>query len=92
MLKRHHEETVDEVKFDINSISDVRERLKEKKYRLNEILREMKGLNMQIKCLESQLNTLCKHEWEKLDEETGVYNRPPKKCKMCGKIEQVAQG
>ena len=49
------------------------------------------GLKMQIRCLEGQLKSLCKHEWVKSKEETGVYNRPPIKCMHCGIFESVAQ-
>lgn len=89
MLKRKYNEIEceREEEFNINSISDVKTKLDKKKKRLIEISREMKGLNMQIKCLESQLNKLCKHNWCKMTEDVGIYNRAPLKCMICGRIE-----
>lgn len=92
-LKRNHDEIEEEkTDFNMNSINDVKLKLYKKKQRLSEISREIMGLNMQIKCLKSQLNKLCKHKWEKIKEETGVYNRPSLKCINCNLIKSVAQG
>lgn len=91
-LKRNYEEIEeDETRFNMNSINDVKLKLDEKKQRLLDISHEIMGLNMQIKCLKSQLNKLCKHEWVKIKENTGVYNRPPLKCVNCDLIKSVAQ-
>ena len=89
MLKRKYNEIdcEEEENFNINSISDVKTKLDKKKKRLIEIAHEMKGLNMQIKCLESQLNQLCKHNWCKMIEDVGLYDRAPLKCMICGKIK-----
>lgn len=91
-LKRNYEEIEEEKNdFNMNSINDVKLKLDKKKQRLMDISREMMGLNMQIKCLKSQLNKLCKHEWVKIKEDVGVYNRSPLKCVKCDLIRSVAQ-
>ena len=87
MLKRKYNKIEDEEEqFNINSINDVKNKLDKNKKRIIDISREMKGLNMQIKCLESQLNKLCKHNWCKMTEDVGMYNRAPLKCMICGYI------
>ena len=92
LKKRNHEEIEEEgAKYNMNSIYDVKLKLDRKEQRLSDISREMMGLNMQIKCLKSQLNKLCKHEWVKTKEDTGVYSRPPLKCVNCDLIKSVAQ-
>lgn len=90
-LKRNHEEIEDKKNFNMNSINDVKFKLDKKKQRLSDIKREIMGLKMQIKCLEGQLKKLCKHNWVKINEETGVYNRPPIKCTNCDLIKSVVQ-
>jgi hypothetical protein len=92
MLKRNFEE-IEEKKneFNMNSVDKVSNRLKRKKQRLLAIKHEMMGLNMQIKCLEGQLKKICKHNWVKIREDTGMYNKPPLKCMNCGLIQAVAQ-
>jgi hypothetical protein len=92
-LKRNYKEIEEEkTDYNMNSINDVKLKLDKKDKRLTEISREMMGLNMQIKCLKSQLNKLCKHKWVKIKEDTGVYNRPPLKCVNCNLIKSVTQG
>ena len=81
----------DKQNFNMNSVVDVKSRLNKKKQKLLNMTRELMGLKMQIRCLEGQLKSLCKHEWVKSKEETGVYNRPPIKCMHCGIVESVAQ-
>ena len=71
----------------MNNLMDVKLRLDSKRQKLLDMTREIKGLNMQIKCLESQLNKLCNHNWCKVIEEVGVYNRAPFKCMICGIIK-----
>jgi hypothetical protein len=90
MLKRKYNE-LEEEQFNISSINDVKTKLDKNKKRLIDISREMIGINMQIKCLESQLKKLCNHDWCKVKEETGIFNRPPLKCFKCGLIKAVAQ-
>ena len=88
MLKRKYNEIEDEEeRFNINSINDVKTKLDKNKKRLIDISREIIGLNMQIKCLESQLNQLCKHNWCKMIEDVGIYDRAPLKCMICGTLK-----
>ena len=86
MLKRNFDK-IEEKDFNMNNLVDVKTRLDKKRQRLMDISREMKGLNMQIKCLESQINKLCKHNWCKVIEDAGIYNRAPLKCIICGTIK-----
>jgi len=88
LKKRPYGEFVEKKKeFNMNNLVDVKSRLDSKRQKLLDMTREIKGLNMQIKCLESQLNKLCDHKWYKVREETGVYNRAPLKCINCGTIK-----
>lgn len=92
MLKRNFEEMEEKKReFNMNSVTDVSNKLKIKKLKLSDIKREMMGLSMQIKSLEGQLKKICKHNWVKIIEETGMYNKPPLKCMNCGLIQAVAQ-
>ena len=92
MLKRNYNEIKESKEFDINSVNDVKSKLDRKKQRLLGISHEMTGINMQIKCLEIRLKKLCNHNWCKVKEDTGMYNRPPLECSSCGLIKSVAQG
>ena len=92
MLKRNFEEMEEKKnEFDMNSVDKVSNRLKRKKQRLLDIKHEMRGLVMQIRCLEGQLKKICNHNWVKIIEETGMLNKPPLKCMNCGLIKSVAQ-
>jgi len=88
MLKRNYDEIEEKKKdFNMNNLVDVISRLDSKKQKLLDMSREIKGLNMQIKCLESQVNKLCDHNWCKVTEDVGLYNRAPLKCMICGTIK-----
>jgi hypothetical protein len=92
MLKRNFQEMEEKKnEFDMNSVDKVSNRLKRKKQRLLDIKHEMMGLNMQIRCLEGQLKQICNHDWVKIIEDTGMYNKPPLECMNCGIIKPVAQ-
>ena len=92
MLKRNFEEMEEKKnELNMNSVIEVSNKLKRKKQKLSDMKREIIGLSMQIKSLEGQLKKICKHNWIKIREETGVLNRPPLKCMNCGLIQAVAQ-